>query len=459
LLGALRQDGWRSTLGGLGSRADRGRPGSLEFIDQLPLTDYELTAAYRNLWLVRRLVEDPSNEALREGFGIEQDDIPEFMRLNYGGYHSEGAFERALRMAELKGGAGIYVGYSDVRGPDDLLQPAPEGEAEVTFLETFDRFQLQGEQPDTDTHSPTFDQSQVWCVSGQRRAGMRFHTSRMIKFKGAPLAGDLGLAQQDREWGDSSLQAVWTDVQRYGVFWQSVAHLLQVSSVGVVSLSGLIDMLASQNQDVARDRIELMNEAMSITRLFLLDASKGETYHREAVSFSDMPALLQEVQLATAGAFRRPVTKLFGRAPAGLNATGESDMRSWYDEVECYRERQVKPALRALLAITDGIEPDAIDFSPLWQPTEKECAETSKIVVDRYERLWSMKVASAAEIRTALNEDKPLEELLTGPPPEPEELPVDGAQPDFNQQGYEGAPGGADPEAPPADVEAPPEAT
>lgn len=418
VLGALRQDGWQSTLGGLGSRGDRGRPESLAFIEQRALTDYELTNAYRNLWLVRRLVEARPEEALREGFGVEHDKIPEFDRLNYGGYHSEGAFERALRMAELKGGAGVYVGYANVTSPEQLLEPAPvdAGQQPIAFLETFDRFQLQAQERDRDTYSPTFDQATVWQVDGTRRSGMRFHTSRLIKFKGAPLGGDLGLTEQDRDWGDSTLQAVWADVQRYGVFWQSVAHLMQLSSIGVMSIQGLVDMLASQNQDVAQARVDLLNESMSLTRLMLLDAGKGEEYHREAVSFTDMPALLQEVQLATAGAFKMPATKLFGRAPAGMNATGDSDMRNWYDEVACYQQRQVKPGLTQLLGITDGV--DEIEFKPLWQESERECAETRKITIDANERLWSMGVVSPEEIRKSMHDGKPIEELMSGAPPE-----------------------------------------
>lgn len=425
VLGALRQDGWQSTLGGLGGRGDRGRPDSLAFIEQLPLTDYELTNAYRNLWLVRRLVEARPEEALREGFGVEPDDVPEFMRLNYEGYHSEGAFERALRMAELKGGAGVFVGYANATGPEELLLPAPEG-APVAFLETFDRFQLTGQDRDFDTHSPTYGQAQTWTVTGNRRSGMRFHTSRMIKFKGAPLGGDLSLTEQERDWGDSALQAVWQDVQRYGVFWQSVSHLMQLSSVGVMSISGLVDMLASQNQDVARDRVDLINESMSLTRILLLDASKGEEYHREAVSFTDMPALLQEVQLATAGAFKMPATKLFGRSPAGMNATGEADTRGWYDECASYQQRQVKPGLGRLLEIADGIKPEDIEFKPLWQESERECAETRKITIDANERLWSMGVVSVEEIRKSMHEGKPIEESMVGAPPEQPDVKVPG---------------------------------
>jgi phage-related protein (TIGR01555 family) len=426
VLRALRLDSWQSTLGGLGSRSDRGRVGSVSFCDQPTLTDYELSAAYRNLWLVRRLVEAKPGDALREGFGVEEDRIPEFTRLNYA-THTEGALERALMLAQLKGGAGVFVGY---RGDsaESILEPAPEGQGEVAFLETFDKFQLTAQARNDDILSPDYDKPEVWCVTGTRRAGMRFHTSRLIKFYGAPLPSSTlqGTAAEDRDWGDSVLQAVWADVQRYGVFWQSVAHLMQLSSVGVLKIAGLIEMLASQNQDVARDRVDLLNESMSITRLMLLDAKHEESYTREAVSFADMPALLQEIQTATAGAFKMPVTKLFGRSPAGMNATGESDTRMWYDEVEGYRERSVKPGLSQLLSITDGVT-EELEFPSLWQESDAEKANTRKVTIDANERLWTMRVVSEAEIRKAMYEGKDIEELMTGEPPEdagPEPAPA-----------------------------------
>lgn len=424
VLGALRLDSWQSTLGGLGSRGDRGRASSLAFCDQPQLTDYELTAAYRNLWLVRRIVEARAEEALREGFGVELEDVPNFDRLNYSGYHSEGAFERALRMAELKGGAGIYLGVPG-GGPEALLEPLPEDASavNVAFFEVFDRFQLQAQSRYRDVDAANFDQPEIWCVTGHRRSGLRFHESRLITFKGAPLGGVLkGTSRDEEDWGDSVLQAVWADIQRYGVFWQSVAHLMQLSSVGVLKLKGLIAMLASQSQENAQARVDLLNESMSLTRLLLLDADADETYHREAVSFTDMPALLQEVQLATAGAFKMPVTKLFGRAPAGLNATGESDLRNWYDDVACWRMRQIEPALYRLLKITDGFAGE-IEFEPLWQESAAEQATTRKVLIDGNERLWSMGVTSPEEIRKAMHEGKPVEELLSGAPPEPPDPP------------------------------------
>lgn len=344
---------------------------------------------------------------------------------------------RAACLGRLMGGAGVYVGYAD--GGADLTLPPREG-AEVAFLEVFHRYELTAVESSRvrDTSDPQYGRPQVWTVTGQNRTGLTFHTSRMVTFPGQPRADDFeATAAVDRDWWDSILQSIWEDAQRYGVFWQAVSHLMQISSVGVLSISGLIDMIASQNQADAEARIDLLNEALSLTRLLLLDASKNESYKREAVSFADVPGLLQELQLATAGAVDMPVTKLFGRAPAGMNATGDSDVRGWYDSVDTWRERVLKPRAEDLIGRCERRSDVEIEWPPLWEPTEKECAEVKKIETDRAQVLWSMDVATPAEIRQSLHERKPLEDLLSGAPPEPRPVVAPG----------ENASAPADPEA------------
>jgi uncharacterized protein len=417
-------DSWKSLLGSFGGRSDRGRADRMRLLPNATLDDNTLSSAYKDLWLVRRLVEDRTQEALRSGWGVpETEKLENFVRLNTA-THEEGAFERACHMADLKGGAGLFIGYKASPG-QDLLEPAPPG-TEVAFLEVFDRFQLQGQgrkNTSFDLDSPDYDQPQIWQVIGPRRSGLRFHTSRMIRFPGAAKPTDFGATEQDRDWGYSRLQSVWDDVVRYGVFWQSVAHLMQVSSVGVLKLHGLIELLATKRQADAEARIDLLNETLALTRLMMLDAKQGEEYHREAVSFSDMPALLQEIALATAGAFREPVTKLFGRSPAGMNATGESDMRQWYDEVQSYAMRTMHPRLERLLEVTEGRAIE-VKFKSLWQPTEQEQATIRNLQISGTERLWSMEVISREEIRSAMIDGKLPELTVSGPPPEPEPPPL-----------------------------------
>src|SRR5690606_27381746 len=96
-----------------------------------------------------------------------------------------------------------------------------------------------------------------------------------------------------------------------------------------------------------------------------------------SASFADLPALMQELSLAICGAAEIPATILFGRSPAGMNATGESDMQQWYDRCETYRQNSIKPKLDRMLFAIQGAAVE-YSFANMWEPSEKEKAELRK---------------------------------------------------------------------------------
>lgn len=113
------------------------------------------------------------------------------------------------------------------------------------------------------------------------------------------------------------------------------------------------------------------------------------------------------------GASHYPMTKLFGRSPSGMNATGESDLQNYYDYVDSQREAKVRPALEKLLPIMAvsawGRLPDnlQIDFPPLWTPTAKEVADIAK---SKAEAIVSTYQAGLLNVDTAQKELKRLED-------------------------------------------------
>lgn len=71
-----------------------------------------------------------------------------------------------------------------------------------------------------------------------------------------------------------------------------------------------------------------------------------------------------------AGAAEMPATKLYGRSPDGMNATGESDMVMYYESIAQKQERMLRPALERLIPIMCislfGAVPD--DFEVVFEP-------------------------------------------------------------------------------------------
>jgi phage-related protein (TIGR01555 family) len=132
-----------------------------------------------------------------------------------------------------------------------------------------------------------------------------------------------------------------------------------------------------------------MELAKSMINAVLID--EGDEYERENPNFGNMPELLEMFMYDVSSAVDMPVTRLFGRSPQGMNATGESDREQWHETVEDDRERQ-RPRWHQLVTVllaakegpAKGAEPDGwrVTFKPLEQLSEKEWAEVRKLQAD-----------------------------------------------------------------------------
>ena len=101
-------------------------------------------------------------------------------------------------------------------------------------------------------------------------------------------------------------------------------------------------------------------------------------------SFSGLSVIYEAFMMDMAGAAEIPATKLFGRSPQGLNATGEADLRNYYDMIAQMQERLLRPALEKLLPVMAiscwGYYPDDLEiiFEPVMTTSPTERAELAQ---------------------------------------------------------------------------------
>lgn len=430
-------DAWENVATGLGGYSDRSQGTCYQPPPELGPED--LTDLYRTNWLARRAVEALPARALARGFADDAG-MPEGWReLNYAIY-PEGALQRAAYLGNLYGGALLFAGFTGA-GSGKLETPAPES-GQIAFFEVFTRHELRpiDASRESDPEKATFGQPTIWEVQGTHiRRGLRFHASRAIRFDGLSRPPELSVgssttassSQWDRDLGESVLLPIWDDIKRYGVFWQSVEHLIQEASVGTLKVSGLMQMLAQKRDAVVRARVRLANMARSLFRTLLLDADKNESFERQAVTFADIPKLLEVLELAVSGSLRTPVTELFGRAPAGMNATGESDARMWESQVQQYQEIVLAPKCNRIAAWMGGRD---IKFPPVRMPTAKEEEELRAMRAKTDHLIWTAEAVTSEEIRIAQRRALPVGEVLTSDEipeaEEEEETPPPGRDPD-----------------------------
>ena len=125
----------------------------------------------------------------------------------------------------------------------------------------------------------------------------------------------------------------------------------------------------------------LKNENRLRTSYGLQLMSSEDFLETHSYSFAGLSDVYESFMMDMAGAAEIPATKLFGRSPQGLNATGEADLRNYYDMIAQMQERMLRPALEKLLPVMAiscwGYAPEDMEivFEPVMTTSPAERAE------------------------------------------------------------------------------------
>jgi phage-related protein (TIGR01555 family) len=414
-----RADSWVNALTGLGGLRDK--LSHAQIVPGLRLQESQLEALYNDDAFAAKIVDRLPRDATRRGFtlefeGLSREESAEAMRALIGRLEDMSALPK-LREAwiwgRLYGGGGVFVGADDGLEPAEPL--AEDRIRDIAFLNVLKRSQLQVRTRSEDVRDPFFGEPELYVVrrtsSVATTEEVLIHRSRLIMFPGAVTARGV---YSDDGWDDSVLQRAEESIRQSATAWQSTAHLVADASQGVLKIANLVDLIAAGSEAVLRTRMEMMDMARSVCRAILVDADREE-FQRVATSFAGLPEMLDRFMMRDAAAAEMPVTLLYGRSPAGLNATGESDIRSWYDTVEDAQNDVLRPRLERLIKLfmlakagpTGGKEPEnwKLVFRPLWQPTDKERAETKKVKADTVAALVTALIMLPEEAAIELAQD------------------------------------------------------
>lgn len=376
------QDGLANALSGLNTERDKA---AHSYYAEPTVDPLELINAYRGSWMARKIVDIPALDSCRNwrAWQASQDQIElieaEEKRLNVRGKVLE-----ARKKARLFGGAAIYADFGDDAAKPLDLNRIRKGA--IRFLTVFTPRQLIPGEIDTDPMSEFFGMPKEFTIAGGTQGQARIHPSRLTVFYGNELP-DRDITASAFGWGDSVLVAVIDAVKQAESAAANVNSLIYEANVDVVSIEGLTEILRSNGgEDKVRELLKVNLDAKSNLRALVLDAKNK--YDRKAVSFGTLPDLLDRFDQHAAGAADIPMTRFMGMSPGGMNSTGESDLRNYYDRVSAGQTLEMTPAMmrfdEALIRSATGARDAAIyyDWNPLWQLSEKEKADIFKTKAD-----------------------------------------------------------------------------
>ena len=374
-----------------------------------------LNSLYRDNWVVQNVVGLMVDDMLREWYKLKGSYTPEAL-------DALGKVERDTRLRErineglrwgrLYGGAAGLImidGQNDFSKPLDVDMIYP---GSFKGLYILDRWQgvtpnmglvFEGGEPVPDSYSIT---------DAQGHTVINVHHSRVVRFTGRDLPYLERVAEM--YWGESEVEALYKDVVAHDNVSANMAALTFQANINTMEVKGL-EQLFSIGSTQAQQRFWNVMQAQSVLRSNFGTqlVEEGNKITNTQYTFTGLQEVYESMCLNLCGASHYPMTKLFGRSPAGMNATGESDLKNYYDYVDSQREAKVRPALQKLLPVLAmsawGFVPDDLNFTfpPLWTPT---ATETAEIALKKAQAIRDTFQAGLFQADTAMKELKKLED-------------------------------------------------
>ncbi len=220
----------------------------------------------------------------------------------------------------------------------------------------------------------------------------RVHESRLLFADGVPVTRNQRI--KNNGWGDSVFTRVFEVLRDYEMSWAGVTHLLSDFAQGVWKIEGLNELMVAGDDEVVQKRMMASSMLRSMVHDIVVDAGgegkNAEEYTRHSTQLTGLPEIMQQLALKLAAAARMPVSLLLGQAPAGLNATGDSDIRWYYDRIKSKQKEELLPVLKRYMKMvfaakdgpTNGVEPESFEiiFNNLWQlSSDQEAARRLQI--------------------------------------------------------------------------------
>ena len=424
-----REDGYVNLLNKYGTNQDNSEAYKFEREPVIP--DMQLTGLYEGNGLFSKIIDTPAEEALKHGFdlNLKSDEVNAFVEDTLDDLEWEEKAATAIKWARLYGGALIVMLIDDGRG---LEEPVDwEHIRSIDELRVYERSIVQPDyaslyQQDyggkgVGNRVSKFGQPEYYYVSSIY-GSFKVHESRCLVFRNGVLPEQTSNATY-LFWGMPEYVRIRRALRETVTAHTDSVKLLERSVQAIYSMKGLASLLTTDDgENQVLKRLQLVDTSRGLLNSIAID-SEGEQYDFKTFQFSGVKDVIDATCNMLSALTNIPQTILFGRSPAGMNATGDSDFESYYNFVEKIQRLMLKRNLRTLLDVVfrAGIasgdvaeEPDyKLEFKPLWSLSDTEQAavdqtkaQTALVKAQTAQAYVDMQALDPTEVRRRLASDE-----------------------------------------------------
>lgn len=424
-----REDGYVNLLNKYGTKQDNSEAYKFEREPVIP--DMQLTGLYEGNGLFSKIIDTPAEEALKHGFdlNLKSNEMNAFVDEALDDLEWDEKATTAIKWARLYGGALIVMLIDDGRG---LEEPVDwEHIRSIDELRVYERSIVQPDyaslyQQDyggkgVGNRVSKFGQPEYYYVSSIY-GSFKVHESRCLVFRNGVLPEQTSNATY-LFWGMPEYVRIRRALRETVTAHTDSVKLLERSVQAIYSMKGLASLLTTDGgENQVLKRLQLVDTSRGLLNSIAID-SEGEQYDFKTFQFSGVKDVIDATCNMLSALTNIPQTILFGRSPAGMNATGDSDFESYYNFVEKIQRLMLKRNLRTLLDVVfrAGIasgdvaeEPDyKLEFKPLWSLSDTEQAavdqtkaQTALVKAQTAQAYVDMQALDPTEVRRRLASDE-----------------------------------------------------
>lgn len=384
-------------------------------LGQYPITSfvgYGVLQQIAQQGLIRACIQTVSDDLSRKWIKIDGCDDPqklEILENELKKLHIKDLFHKAVTTTGYMGGAFIFIdtGEDDLTLPlaiNDLSAELKEG-SKVKFVVVDPVNVSPIEYNCIDPLRDDYMRPRMWQVLGKR-----VHASRLLPF--VENQPPMLLKPNYNFLGIPQAQILWDYVMHFNQTRASTARLLEKISLLVVQTD--MDAVLSDEHGIELfdAKMEFLERYRNNDSVFVCDKESEGVMNVQTTIAGCTDVVRQSLELI-ACINRTPAVKLLGISPSGFNATGESDLKNYYDYIsskqELYRE-QIQTIINVIQLCEFGTIDPAITFKfePLNEENKASQAMTAQTKIGALTQLVDRQAMSAEELRTAVREDEDL---------------------------------------------------
>lgn len=352
-----------------------------------------LEAAYRTSWVVGAAVDTVAEDMTKAGIvyegGLEPDEV-EVMQAAWRDLMLGAEITNVERWARLYGGA---IGYLMIEGqdPQTPLRIDTVQKGQFKGILALDRWVAQAQTQTLvkdfgpDIGLPEF----YWVFPDQAQAtpAMKIHYSRVIRRTG--LALPYYQRTQELLWGESIIERFWDRLLAFDSATTGAAQLVYKAYLRTLTVDGYRDLVATGGKlfEGFAKAIENIRYFQNAEGLTVIDAK--DKFETHSYTFAGLPDVVREMGDQICGALEIPRVRLFGMSPGGLNSSGDSDLRTYYDGINRKQNSGLRrPTQLVLDVLARSVlgrplpEGFSFQFAPLWQMSDTDKATIAKTTTD-----------------------------------------------------------------------------